>query len=142
MSTVSNDEYWYPCGVACCAGELVTLISTNGGDTWQTHRTFVRGATGTAFVGDSAQLASLSDSSLETDSTHTLSYTLVDSSGVARGTTAGNYQKLLHDADSESIFTQTRGVEMTWSLSESCNCSFMAGTNDLLVLMVLWPDQH
>jgi hypothetical protein len=25
---------WYPCGVACCAGDLVTLRSTDGGTTW------------------------------------------------------------------------------------------------------------
>ncbi len=27
---------WYPCGVACCAGELVSLRSTDGGATWGT----------------------------------------------------------------------------------------------------------
>ena len=29
-----NTWDWYPCGVACCAGELVTMRSTNGGSTW------------------------------------------------------------------------------------------------------------
>ncbi len=29
-----NTWDWYPCGVACCAGELVTMRSTNGGGTW------------------------------------------------------------------------------------------------------------
>lgn len=29
-----NTWDWYPCGVACCAGELVTLRSANGGSTW------------------------------------------------------------------------------------------------------------
>ena len=31
---VGNIQDWYPCGVACCAGELVTMRSTNGGASW------------------------------------------------------------------------------------------------------------
>lgn len=27
---------WFPCGVACCAGELVTMRSSDGGDIWET----------------------------------------------------------------------------------------------------------
>jgi hypothetical protein len=30
----SNVWDWYPCGVACCAGDLVTLRSTDGGAAW------------------------------------------------------------------------------------------------------------
>jgi hypothetical protein len=30
----SNVWDWYPCGVACCAGDLATLRSTDGGATW------------------------------------------------------------------------------------------------------------
>ncbi|MDH4389247.1 MAG: hypothetical protein QE269_11045 [Fimbriimonas sp.] len=32
-----NTWDWYPCGVACCAGELVTMRSTNGGATWNSN---------------------------------------------------------------------------------------------------------
>ena len=35
----ANTWDWYPCGVACCAGELVSLRSTDGGATWSTLRT-------------------------------------------------------------------------------------------------------
>lgn len=31
---VNNVWDWYPCGVACCAGDLVTLRSVNAGSTW------------------------------------------------------------------------------------------------------------
>jgi hypothetical protein len=47
---------WYPCGVACCAGELITLRSTNGGSTWSTLETRLDKATvlnGNPFLGSS-----------------------------------------------------------------------------------------
>ena len=34
-----NTWDWYPCGVACCAGELVTMRSTNGGARWAVTKT-------------------------------------------------------------------------------------------------------
>ena len=34
-----NTWDWYPCGVACCAGELVTMRSTNGGASFTVLRT-------------------------------------------------------------------------------------------------------
>ncbi len=45
---------WYPCGVACCAGDLVTLRSTNVGTTWAVLETRLDQATvlnGTPFLG-------------------------------------------------------------------------------------------
>ena len=45
---------WYPCGVACCAGELVTLRSTNGGSTWTTLEKKL--AKGSASFVDGAEL--------------------------------------------------------------------------------------
>jgi YD repeat-containing protein len=37
---------WYPCGVACCAGELVALSSDLTGTTWSTLKTVLPGSGG------------------------------------------------------------------------------------------------
>jgi hypothetical protein len=43
----NNIWNWYPCGVACCAGELVVLQNSIGGSIWTTQWQFVPGRNGT-----------------------------------------------------------------------------------------------
>ena len=53
-----NTWDWYPCGVACCAGELVTMRSTNGGATWSASNS--RLSSDEIFVGGSPTLKDFS----------------------------------------------------------------------------------
>ena len=49
-----NTWDWYPCGVACCAGELVTMRSTNGGASWSSNSLRLSGSNvfeGSPFLG-------------------------------------------------------------------------------------------
>jgi hypothetical protein len=110
-TTEGEPEYWYPCGVACCAGELVTLISMDNGDTWQTHRTFVRGAIGTAFINYELQLSTgaanvaMYDSSMVTVQVN-------DSFGLARSTPYPDaISEWMHENNDENylIFVQSLG---------------------------------
>ena len=73
---------WYPCGVACCAGELVTLRSTNGGSTWTTlERKLAKGSA--SFVDGSELLAPTSSGTIKAYGTSESA--VVDSFGVERG---------------------------------------------------------
>jgi hypothetical protein len=53
-----NTWDWYPCGVACCAGELVTMRSTNGGASWSASKLSIS-EQGVSIKNGSVALASL-----------------------------------------------------------------------------------
>ena len=73
---------WYPCGVACCAGELVTLRSTNGGSTWTTlERKLAKGRA--SFVDGAELLSPTASGTIQAYGTS--ESTVVDSFGVERG---------------------------------------------------------
>lgn len=103
-TTEGEPEYWYPCGVACCAGELVTLISMNGGNTWDTHRTFVRGVTGVEFINDESQLVGLGNDISGFDSTIGLTgTTVIDAHGLPRAPFAGQFGNAFEDENGEDL---------------------------------------
>jgi hypothetical protein len=106
-TTQGEHEYWYPCGVACCAGELLTLISTNGGDTWQTHRNFVRGATGTAFINNESQLSTFTATVLgySSASSH---LSLHDGFPVRRSGQSFGSSAQLYDDENDEMFVELR----------------------------------
>ena len=51
---IGNKWDWYPCGVACCAGELGTLTSNLTGATWQAETTNLSDRQTTGSVGQTA----------------------------------------------------------------------------------------
>ena len=89
---------WYPCGVACCAGELVTLRSTNGGSTWTTlERKLAKGSA--SFVDGSELLAPTASGTRRMQGTTETATT--DAFGVVR---AGSYGMKL-----SSVYEPLRG---------------------------------
>lgn len=72
---------WYPCGVSCAAGELVTLRSTNGGGTWATLETKLSSGA-SAFVDGLPVLAGTTSGTIRVQGTS--EQVVVDSFGVVR----------------------------------------------------------
>jgi YD repeat-containing protein len=84
----ANDVWnWYPCGVACCAGELATLKSTLSGSAWSTDYLGLKGQA-LAFVGSVSMhrsIASATSLGIAMDSTPSdLGRPVFDKFGVAR----------------------------------------------------------
>ncbi len=74
---------WYPCGVACCAGELVELKSTDGGSSWSVSALSITGIRPET-KGDSVLLPSIQgDAALGLSSSALLRW-IFDSLGTPR----------------------------------------------------------
>lgn len=99
---------WYPCGVACCAGELVTLRSTNGGATWTTlERKLAKGSA--QFVDGSELLAPTASGTQRMQGTSETA--VADGFGVVRAGAFGTklssvYEPLRGDAGLEQSLNQ------------------------------------
>ncbi len=78
-----NTWDWYPCGVACCAGELVTMRSTNGGSSWTSNVSNLPIIDGT-FANGITKLNSLSGQGVTTTTSAVSTTTSYDLMGVER----------------------------------------------------------
>lgn len=96
-----NTWDWYPCGVACCAGELVTMRSTNGGASWAVQERRLDKST---MIGGSPYLQALGNGTASVSSESTVS----DSLGVTRaGAMGANLKSLLDQFKGDEGFDQT-----------------------------------
>jgi YD repeat-containing protein len=77
---------WYPCGVACCAGELVSLTSSNNGATWSTKDSSLPSTLGAKLINGNLMLNGLTSSETLITGSQS-SQNIVDSFGIPRGTT-------------------------------------------------------
>jgi hypothetical protein len=76
-----------------------------GGDTWQTHRTFVRGATGTAFINNESQLSTFTSTVLgfSSASSH---LSLHDGFQVRRSGQSFGSSAELYDDENDEMFVE------------------------------------
>jgi hypothetical protein len=80
-----NTWDWYPCGVACCAGELVAMRSTNGGTSWVSQSSKLSAAGVTMNVGGEWILPSISSTvATVSSSTGANINRVIDAEGVRR----------------------------------------------------------
>jgi YD repeat-containing protein len=76
---------WYPCGVACCAGELVALTSDLSGTTWGTLKTVLPGTGGSRHGSHFSGSDMLLPDAIATDSSADLDgWRIRDRFGLAR----------------------------------------------------------
>ena len=113
---------WYPCGVACSAGELVTLRSTDGGTTWTTYKKTTKGPV-LLTEGSSFVLSSM-NSTIDASASSTGSLEgvrLQDSMGVVRSGAASTQlpDMVCVEKDADTVYAKMAAVGLNICRSES-----------------------